>query len=85
MHPSWKHFFVLACIADISACSSTKAVEEYAIEHNLIGERVCNAQLPRASAEDAMETSCPAGSGSNAEMEESNAEEKENTKEESAL
>lgn len=73
--------FVLACCADIAACSSMLPVEEYAMEHNILGDRVCNADLPRSSAEAAMETSCPAGAVSSNEMEISNDEEKENTKE----
>lgn len=86
MNPlTWKHVLLAACIADLSACSSTKPIEEYAIEHNLLGDRVCNAALKRSSAADAEFTSCPAGAVSTSNVGEPQDEDKETTKEESAL
>lgn len=75
MKISMKHAFVLACVADIAACSNFRQLDEYAVEHNLVGNRQCNADLDRVPAERAEEIPCVTGETSADIKEESNVEE----------
>lgn len=74
--------FIAACIADISACSSTMPLEHYAIEHNLIGERQCNAALGTVDEADAWNRPCISGGPTDIEGSTQDVKKEEVTKEE---
>jgi len=48
------------CSATLTGCSSTQAVDDYVREHNILGERVCNAQADDVSSDDILARGCPA-------------------------
>lgn len=52
---------LIALVATLMGCSSTQAVDDYAREHNIFGERVCNAQVKDVSAADVLGRGCPTG------------------------
>lgn len=83
MNNSMKRVFVLACIADVAACSNIRQLDEYAVEHNILGDRQCNVDLPRVSADRAEFTPCVTGETSADIKEESNVEEEVRRKENS--
>lgn len=56
-----KTAFLLACIADISACSTMQSAEEYATEHNYFGIRQCNVDLEAVATDRALERGCVSG------------------------
>jgi hypothetical protein len=62
-----RYAFILACLADITACNSAKPLDDYAMEHNLYGLKVCNNDLPTVVQEDVLARGCPAGEIANIE------------------
>jgi hypothetical protein len=62
---TWLRTILLSPIAfaggTISGCSSTEAVDDYVREHNILGQRVCNAQSPDVESADVLVRGCPVG------------------------
>lgn len=59
-------YLVLTCPAiylgaTVTGCSSVQAVDDYAREHNIFGDRVCNAEVEDVLPEDVLVRGCPAG------------------------